>query len=1169
MKIIHLADVHACREHWAEVQASLDVVEASAAGVDLIAISGDLADGPLQNTERDIFDALAGRIQRLADLAPVALIYGTPSHDAPGSLEVFERLTCSFGITILRPGKTYYLGGHAGDKSRTIIRDYSIKDRDVALLFGVPEPNKKWLLANQEATGKDASDEAVRAAMRALFLGLGGMRREHAELPCVLLYHGQVSGARTGTGYKAGSGIAVSRDDLAAVGADYLALGDIHEPQQVGDLPAYYPGSIYPASWGETHKAGCNLVEIGRNILELSPFDSSMDKVDGFKFKLSRIDFPHPQRVKVAIKTGDKVSWDPPSESIAGKLVWLEYTAKRDEAVDVSFWERTIEREGALPGSRVTLNILPTEMVRAAEIAETASLREEVVIWGENSSVTIPENALKKADELILEQARGTAGAHIRIDRLVLRGAVGTWKKSKKDEIDLDLSSYGPGVLALVGGNGAGKTTLLENLHPWPCMLTRDGVLKEHFRLADSFRDLYFTDERTGWRYHAQISIRAEIASGGAEYFLSVDKGAGFEPYPGTNGRKEPYEAAIADLFGSLELYLRTAFATQRPTKYAPDLSEATKGQRKALFCELSGIDYYDELRGTAKTKGDALDREIQGLDATIAAAADVPETIARLEAEKAEAETKAERADQGAALATETGLRLRAEREGLAGTVSTLEQQAARRAQILREITDLQRAIDAEDEAVQGFRSAAAGRVEAETQLGKIGEYETELASLKAEKADVEGENRAAERAYQVAVSEARGKQDEARAILDAKRSALSRKEADLAKAEGKLSGPIVESCPTCGQRLPEDKLSDLRRAQEILSVEVGKLKREVQDARKAVSEAEAAVAAVLFPDTPVLKEYAREDRLEEVEEALAFLDRAGAETTIRKADEADVRIEEATRRIDESHDRLERLESEGLSIKATTEAVQKAKDELAFKDRELDATRASLSSLMAESAAAKATAESAARGIEAAAKRLEAQEEAKRKKDTAALELADWRILERAFGPDGIPALKLDALAPSISDEANKILSGAFGSRYQLEFRTTRIAGKGSKTKQVEDFEIFVLDTETGDEQEIATLSGGEAVWIRKALYAAFAIIRARNTGTRFQTVFLDEADGALDPESRMMYLRMLEAEHSASGRFQTIIVTHSTELQAMVEQTIDVATLGPRVSQKEKAA
>jgi exonuclease SbcC len=167
----------------------------------------------------------------------------------------------------------------------------------------------------------------------------------------------------------------------------------------------------------------------------------------------------------------------------------------------------------------------------------------------------------------------------------------------------------------------------------------------------------------------------------------------------------------------------------------------------------------------------------------------------------------------------------------------------------------------------------------------------------------------------------------------------------------------------------------------------------------------------------------------------------------------------------------------------------------------------------------------------------------------------LADWRYLERACGRDGIQALELDAMGPSIAETANGLLDAAYGSRFRVEIRTTRIAGRGSKTKQVEDFELIVHDTERGTEQPLDTLSGGETVWIRKALYDAFGIIRARTTGTKFLTVCLDEADGALDPEARRRYVAMLRAAHEAAGRRHTICITHSEDAQQAIGQRIDM--------------
>ena len=178
------------------------------------------------------------------------------------------------------------------------------------------------------------------------------------------------------------------------------------------------------------------------------------------------------------------------------------------------------------------------------------------------------------------------------------------------------------------------------------------------------------------------------------------------------------------------------------------------------------------------------------------------------------------------------------------------------------------------------------------------------------------------------------------------------------------------------------------------------------------------------------------------------------------------------------------------------------------------------------------------------------------------------DWRVLEQACGRDGIQALELDALAPNIAEVANRILQAAYGSKFFIEFRTTRMSGAGSRTKQIETFDIFVLDNEDGTEQTLETLSGGESVWIKGAIYEAFGIIRGRNTGLKFLTAIKDEADGALDPAARERYCRMLEKAHDESGQHQTIIITHSREIQEMIQQTIDITALGAR-SPEEVAA
>ena len=247
MRVLHIADIHFCKDRAGEALASLKCAEgyAKANPVDMIAIAGDLFDAAVLNSENARLAEFAGAIKRLGDSAPVAMVYGTPSHDVDGSLEIFKAITCTYGITVLEPGQAYF---YSGNVSREIYPESGMQaecssalDYPEAIIFGIPEPRKKYLLANSSA-GKDETEETIRDAMRRMCYLLAAKRREYPDIPCVALYHGEIAGTtlQNDQTVERGTGISITIDDLADIGADYYALGHIHKPQRVGSLQAYY-----------------------------------------------------------------------------------------------------------------------------------------------------------------------------------------------------------------------------------------------------------------------------------------------------------------------------------------------------------------------------------------------------------------------------------------------------------------------------------------------------------------------------------------------------------------------------------------------------------------------------------------------------------------------------------------------------------------------------------------------------------------------------------------------------------------------------------------------------------------------------------------------------------------------------------------------------------------
>lgn len=1169
MRIAHISDPHVKPDAYELVVKSVDtiVAEHELNPFDLIAIPGDWWDAPIQNSERAMFALLVGQLKRLADCAPVVMIYGTPTHDAPGSLDILESIEAKYRITILRPGVMY--GVMVTGENFRDVGEYDQKTHDMcgydAILFGVPEPQKKWLLANQEATGKDASDEAVRNALRSLFLGLGGMRKEHSDLPCILLYHGDVYGATTAVGYStaSGSGIAASRDDLAAVGADYYALGHIHEPQEIPGLAGGYAGSMYPGSWGETHQAGFNVVEI-----DVAPdYQDLFEDVSGrAAVRTSRVNFPHARlaHIKMPWKLDPSTGTRGPEESaIAGRRVWLEWIASSTEESEIEpeVWVDWLTSHGALEGSKVTISIIPTETVRAAEIAEKKTLIEKIGVWAEASGVPVSESVLDKAREVEAEAARAGIGVvtdkSFRTLSTFLRGAWGFYYKQKKDEVFIDWEALGPGVVAYVGPNGFGKTTSFDFSKPWPIPVARPPkTLSKHFRLRDSCIENVYLEEVSGTRYKTRIEIAATLATPTAEYYLYRDSGNGWEPYPGVTGRQDDYVQAVDEVFGSMALYMRTAYALQSPTADYPDISRATVSEKKGIITELCGKGV-DEYQAIAAEKRKLVDADLVQVAATIAAASDVDDYIERLQADIAEQEKTEVAANERASKQVELIVGFKARRDLCAERVANAARITSRLSAISAESVGLQESIRRAESDSADYEKALHEKPAAVEELATLEKLQVEIDALRAEKAQHDALQAEASAAYLDALKLHQETRAIAQGEVEYARSERANAERLLAALTARLSAPIEDHCPTCGQELPSEKRAALLEDRKALEWKIAEQGKIVDATKEAEGDALKALAAVdaATPKKPDPVPFPKAEALDAAIIALGRSPRSASacRSIIAAADVAALRIDEATKRRIEAQERIAALSREDADLRTESAEAGDVAAALLEAERDLEEAQRIQREASADAARARGMIDGATRAIADAQKRLDARDVARQKERSLSASLADWTMLERALA--GVRDLELDALAPAISSIANELLAES-GDTGRFRIDTTKISGKGSKTKQIEDF-LIIYEGEAG-EKDIAVCSGGEMVNVRKALYDAFSVIRAQNAGIKWATVLLDETDGALFPDAKAAYFRMLQKAHERAGRYQTILITQSAEIAAMATNTLDVQSL-----------
>ena len=1151
MRIAHIADLHCCKEHQKEALESLDEICLSLTTnpVDLVAIAGDTWDASMLNTEASGFNDFVGRIQNLATLAPVVMIYGTPSHDTDGSLEVFRKIRARTAITILEAAKPYFL------ENGKVVETSTAPE---ALIFGIPEPRKKYLLVNS-TVGKEETESAIRDAMQKLCFLLAAKRREFPDIPCVMLYHGDIAGSslQNDRTIERGTGIAISIDDLASIGADYYALGHIHKPQQVGTLPAYYAGSIYPKDFGETHKAGFNFVEIGKG-----------------SANVQRIDFSHPQNMKIESGADFSVDAMGAEGDFSGKKVWLEITCTKEERVllDEEKILSEIRSHGAEEGSRVTISEIPTETVRAAEITEAAGVSEKFKVWAENSGVEVKDSILQKITELDNEISTESAKAKgsWELVSLNLRGAIGIYKGLKKDEVSINFDSFDSGLIALTGDNGKGKTTLIENCHPYPKMLTRKDKLQEQFRLRDSFREVVYRDRDTGRMVKCIIQVDGETKSGSCNYFAydSYDGGKSWSAVPGLDKNLKPYEEFVEATFGPLELYLRTAFITQRPTKNLPDLTDATAGEKKTLFVELAGIDYLqkfseaanDRVKANAEKVHDSEIR-IQMLESSLGRKNEIETSLAKSEKTAKEKQTELDGITASGKKAREelngAQERFNAEKDrwnkenGLKGDVSTLESEisnieseisrnqeaAEKRAEnekVIAEYEDLQKVLADEQKKRNAINEANSAKMS--EYLQKKSEFDEKIAEIKKNMETLTTEKNAVEKEILKSENEIR------------------LKERDIAE--------ISETCPTCGQKLPEEKILELNakkaeaeKAVKVLEAGITEKRNRGSEIEKKISGLKQELSEFAFsePVKPKKEEFDASAE-NEATEKLDAINIEKAKSELETAKTAAVRIEGLAAQIADKKKLLENAEKTLSEIEAKRDAT--AESDFYEAQKKIDSLTEKFTSVKAELAGINATIEAGKKSLAEIAESEKELEKVRKEAEKAKSESVEWELVSKAFGKDGIQALELDALAPGISETANRILKSGYGDRFSISIETTRIGGSGKKTKQIEDFKIMVNDD--GDVTALENKSGGESVWIKRAIYDAFAVIRRRNTGFAFLTCFQDETDGALDASAKTAYCRMLEASHEAGKLRHTIIITHSNEVRAMIEQKIAMESL-----------
>jgi DNA repair exonuclease SbcCD ATPase subunit len=166
---------------------------------------------------------------------------------------------------------------------------------------------------------------------------------------------------------------------------------------------------------------------------------------------------------------------------------------------------------------------------------------------------------------------------------------------------------------------------------------------------------------------------------------------------------------------------------------------------------------------------------------------------------------------------------------------------------------------------------------------------------------------------------------------------------------------------------------------------------------------------------------------------------------------------------------------------------------------------------------------------------------------------EQSDWTRLGEDLGRDGLQAALIDGACGEITAVTNDLLHSCIGSRWTVTLDTQRTSSDGKK--QIEGFDVRVLDTEAGRDTTAETLSGGERVLVSEAISLALTALACRKAGVEHPTLVRDETGAALDAEKARGYVSMLRRAATQIGADRVLFVSHSREVQELADARIEV--------------
>lgn len=392
MRVAHISDTHFSMkpEKLAEVMTVTDAAleKMAAAQPDLIVISGDTVDefdGPI-HAKSDCYRAAYSFVERCAEIAPVAIVLGTPSHDRDMPIN-FRKIP---GVYVADKIEMVALRAHPFKKYEFMPLD-SVDDNDLAaVLTFLPSPDKSKVIAAFGGESKQMTNLVAKEVLHDALAYIGEVNASvPAGIPKIVIGHGMITGAMFSTGaVSTGEDFEFRLHDLIMTNTDLKCFGHVHK-HQIFPGNIVYAGSPGRLNFGEVEDKGFVMAEIdyfGQVSLEFI-------KLPAREFFLCECEW---EGIEQLLADVDRFSVE-----VKGCDVRFRYTIPEEERHKVN--RADIEATFLNGGARmvkIECVIVPKLRARAEGISRLVTLREKIIKWAGCVNIDVPERVLTISDTI-------------------------------------------------------------------------------------------------------------------------------------------------------------------------------------------------------------------------------------------------------------------------------------------------------------------------------------------------------------------------------------------------------------------------------------------------------------------------------------------------------------------------------------------------------------------------------------------------------------------------------------------------------------------------------------------------------------------------------------------------------------------------------------------------